>query len=204
MRKLCFMAVLAGLAITSESQACGLIRSLFGGRCSRPAIISTPPCGTCQSSPTALPPNATVIPSRIPASIPGSAPSCPNGQCPNVVSRVGASFQLGPINAGFGIGVISLHNAERVRHGLPPLVEDPTLTEAAQAQADAQASSGRMFHARTLAGSAENVAAGQTSESEVNSSWMNSSGHRQNILNGSFTRVGVGRSGNYWAVQFGR
>ena len=50
----------------------------------------------------------------------------------------------------------------------------------------------------------ENIAMGQRTPSEVVQAWMNSPGHRANILDPSFTRVGVGyvREGNYWTQMF--
>ncbi|WP_131774098.1 CAP domain-containing protein, partial [Protofrankia symbiont of Coriaria myrtifolia] len=54
----------------------------------------------------------------------------------------------------------------------------------------------------------ENVAAGQNSPAEVMDGWMNSPGHRRNILNGEFTQIGVGYArggsyGIYWTQVFG-
>ena len=50
----------------------------------------------------------------------------------------------------------------------------------------------------------ENIAMGQRTPQEVVNGWMNSDGHRANILNGSFTEIGVGyaESGNYWTQMF--
>ena len=50
----------------------------------------------------------------------------------------------------------------------------------------------------------ENIARGQKTPTEVVNAWMNSSGHRANILNSSFTEIGVGyvASGNYWTQMF--
>lgn len=53
----------------------------------------------------------------------------------------------------------------------------------------------------------ENIAMGQTSPQQVMQGWMNSSGHRANILNSSFTQIGVGiaknAKGQYiWTQQF--
>ena len=50
----------------------------------------------------------------------------------------------------------------------------------------------------------ENIAMGQRTPSEVVSAWMNSPGHRANILNASYTRIGVGyvSDGNYWTQMF--
>ena len=50
----------------------------------------------------------------------------------------------------------------------------------------------------------ENIAQGQRTPEEVVQAWMNSAGHRANILNNGFTHIGVGyvESGNYWTQQF--
>lgn len=50
----------------------------------------------------------------------------------------------------------------------------------------------------------ENIAQGQRTPEEVVQAWMNSAGHRANILNSGFTHIGVGyvESGNYWTQQF--
>lgn len=50
----------------------------------------------------------------------------------------------------------------------------------------------------------ENIAYGQRTPAAVVEAWMNSSGHRANILNASYTQIGVGycASGNYWTQMF--
>ena len=50
----------------------------------------------------------------------------------------------------------------------------------------------------------ENIARGQISPKAVVDAWMNSSGHRANILNSSFTHIGVGyaENGRYWTQMF--
>lgn len=205
------------LASAGESKACGLLRSMFGGLCGSRSSHSScqPAAAPCAGTPThtTIYPasySPTTLPTPVPVYYP-AAPSCPNGQCPRqpaAPSGFRLQGNIGPISGGISIpgirDLLGLHNAERAQRGLPALIEDPQLTAAAQAQADAQAASGRMYHASRLTGSAENVAAGQRSESEVTRDWMNSPGHRRNILDGSFTRMGIGRNGNYWAVQFGR
>ncbi|WP_408630228.1 CAP domain-containing protein [Amycolatopsis mongoliensis] len=115
--------------------------------------------------------------------------------------------------------VISLVNDERSQAGCKPLAEEPHLTEAAQDYSDDM--SARNFFAHTNpegvtfdqriknAGyskpGAENIAKGQTSASQVMTAWMNSEGHRANILNCSLTKIGVGftKAGNYWVQDFG-
>ncbi|MGW3146329.1 CAP domain-containing protein [Streptomyces sp. NPDC001177] len=119
--------------------------------------------------------------------------------------------------------VVELTNAQRRRAGLPPLAVDPLLTAAAQAHsADMVAHD---FYSHTApggsqpwdraaaAGSArrtigENIACGQRSPAEVVDGWMNSPGHRANILEPGFTHIGVGfagggRAGTYWTQLFG-
>lgn len=56
----------------------------------------------------------------------------------------------------------------------------------------------------TYRSAGENIARGQTSPKAVVNAWMNSSGHRANILNASFTEIGVGyvADGNYWTQMF--
>jgi uncharacterized protein YkwD len=56
----------------------------------------------------------------------------------------------------------------------------------------------------TYRSAGENIAKGQITPKAVVDAWMNSSGHRANILNASFTEIGVGyvSSGNYWTQMF--
>lgn len=49
---------------------------------------------------------------------------------------------------------------------------------------------------------AENIASGQRTVAEVVQSWYNSAGHRLNMLNKKYTKIGVGKSGQYWTQQF--
>ena len=48
----------------------------------------------------------------------------------------------------------------------------------------------------------ENIALGQKDSNEVMTTWMNSKGHRDNILNTHFNRIGVGHYGNIWVEEF--
>lgn len=59
----------------------------------------------------------------------------------------------------------------------------------------------------TYSSAGENIAAGQSSPQNVMDSWMNSPGHRKNILNPDFEYIGVGLArggsyGIYWAQEF--
>ncbi|WP_077799160.1 CAP domain-containing protein [Streptomyces sp. JHA26] len=119
--------------------------------------------------------------------------------------------------------VVGLTNRERARAGLPGLAADPRLTTAAQAHsADMVARNfyshtdpdgGRPWDRAAAAGATrrtvgENIACGQRSPAEVVEGWMNSPGHRANILRADFTHIGVGlagggRAGMYWTQLFG-
>ncbi|MFJ2263827.1 CAP domain-containing protein [Streptomyces sp. NPDC087844] len=119
--------------------------------------------------------------------------------------------------------VVALTNAERAAAGLPPLAGDPLLTRAAQAHSTDMVA--RAFYSHTspdgsepwhraaAAGSTrrtigENIACGQRSPAEVVRGWMDSPGHRANILKPAFTHLGVGfagggSAGTYWTQLFG-
>lgn len=102
------------------------------------------------------------------------------------------------------MSVISQTNSQRARHGLPPLAVDSQLMSSAGRHAQWMASNRNLSHGR---GVAENIAMGQGSAGEAIRSWMNSSGHRANILGSGYTRIGVAvaYSSNgtpYWCQQF--
>jgi uncharacterized protein YkwD len=115
--------------------------------------------------------------------------------------------------------VLALVNDERATAGCKPLAEESSLTKAAQDYSD-EMSAQNFFSHTSLDGTtfdqriknagyskpgAENIAKGQTSADQVMEAWMNSEGHRANILNCALTRLGVGvtTKGWYWVQDFG-
>lgn len=111
--------------------------------------------------------------------------------------------------------LLALHNRERVQRNLAPLALDESLCKYAQKHAGSMADRGRLAHSSMsdLSASAgngnvgENIAWGQDSEEDATDSWMNSTGHRQNILGKRFKRVGFGmkrdKNGRpYWCSVF--
>lgn len=101
--------------------------------------------------------------------------------------------------------VVERTNSERARYGLPPLSVDPALLRSARRHAAWMTNSRSLVHTTQPVG--ENIAMGQRSSREVISSWMNSSGHRANILNRGYRRIGVAcyttPDGTiYWCQQF--
>jgi len=101
--------------------------------------------------------------------------------------------------------VIRLVNIERTKRGLCPLKPCPKLMSVAESWSNTQASRNRMYHSRY--GYGENVAVGYSTPQAVMTAWMNSRGHRANILSGRYKEIGVGlvygRGGRaYWTQEF--
>jgi len=103
--------------------------------------------------------------------------------------------------------VLSITNKYRAQNGLKALTLDGELCRVAQAKADDMAAKGYFSHQSPTYGSpaemlkvfgvsyrymGENIAKGYYDAASVMDGWMNSSGHRANILNQNFTRLGVG------------
>ena len=98
-------------------------------------------------------------------------------------------------------------NAARARAGLRPVQVDMNLLHSARRHASWMARNRRMQHAGLPV--AENVAMGQRSANQVVRTWLNSPGHRANLLNPRYTRIGVaayqGGGGTiFWCQQFVR
>jgi uncharacterized protein YkwD len=127
--------------------------------------------------------------------------------------------------AAYEAQVVVLTNTQRAANGCGALRVDSRLTAAARAHSTDMVqqkffshtgSNGSTFVAREVAAgyprksaSAENIAWGYRTPQDVVTGWMNSAGHRANILNCSSTAVGVGLAytasgAAYWTQDFGR
>lgn len=115
--------------------------------------------------------------------------------------------------------VVELVNAERRKAGCGPVTANDKLTTAGQRHSEDMAARQEMTHtgsdgsdagdriARTgyqANGWAENVAYYYSTPERVMKAWMNSRGHRENILNCYYQEIGVGlaQPGNYWTQNF--
>ncbi|MFJ6619803.1 CAP domain-containing protein [Kitasatospora sp. NPDC091335] len=117
--------------------------------------------------------------------------------------------------------VVNLVNAERAKAGCGPVSAEPRLASAAQSHSDDMANRNYFDHASPEGEHAdhrieaagynwstwgENIARGQKDPAAVMESWMNSPGHRANILNCSFKQLGVGvrtgANGPWWTQVF--
>lgn len=118
--------------------------------------------------------------------------------------------------------VIQLTNQERTKNGLPALTADWELSRVARYKANDMRDKNYFSHTSPTYGdpftmmknfgiayrsAGENIAAGQATPQMVVQAWMNSPGHRANILSRNYTRIGVGYSKGgtqryYWSQMF--
>ncbi|MUT67579.1 CAP domain-containing protein [Paenibacillus sp. NEAU-GSW1] len=113
--------------------------------------------------------------------------------------------------------VVTLVNQERAKAGLAALATDALLTKVATAKAKDMDDNNYFSHTSPTYGSpfdmmkqfgvtysyaGENIASGQKTPQEVMNAWMNSSGHRANILSANFKKIGVGYVNGKWVQEF--
>jgi uncharacterized YkwD family protein len=115
--------------------------------------------------------------------------------------------------------VVDLTNQERAKNGLKPLALDTALSKVAREKSNDMQSKGYFSHTSPTYGSpfdmmkkfgityrtaGENIAKGQPTPEAVVKAWMESPGHRANILKAEYTHIGVGHvaSGNHWTQMF--
>ncbi|MGF2616717.1 sporulation protein [Rossellomorea vietnamensis] len=115
--------------------------------------------------------------------------------------------------------VVDLTNQERAKAGLPALTADAELSNVAREKSNDMQTKNYFSHTSPTYGSpfdmmnsfgidyraaGENIAMGQKTPEEVVKAWMNSEGHRKNIMSSNFTHIGVGHDadGNYWTQMF--
>jgi uncharacterized YkwD family protein len=111
---------------------------------------------------------------------------------------------------------------ERAKNGLAALSIDASITKTATLKSQDMAKNNYFSHTSPTYGSpfdlmkqygvsyrfaGENIAMGQASPAQVMNDWMNSQGHRENILKSSYTKIGVGVAQNangtyYWTQHF--
>jgi len=124
-----------------------------------------------------------------------------------------------PEISSFESEVVRLVNIERKKQGLSELKHNWQLGRVARYKSEDMRDRGYFSHTSPTYGTpfqmiksfgisyrtaGENIAKGQQTPEAVVKAWMNSSGHRKNILNPSFTEIGVGyaRDGSYWTQMF--
>ena len=164
-----------------------------------------------EKPPTATPkPVPTVTPKPVPTATPKPTPT---------PTPVPSAPVKGIDNLAYEKKVVELVNIERAANGLSALNLNSGLSDVARAKSQDMCDNKYFSHTSPTYGSpfdmmksfgisyrtaGENIAMGYRTPEAVVDGWMNSPGHRANILNNSFTQIGVGyvASGNYWTQMF--
>ncbi|MBW5485605.1 CAP domain-containing protein [Streptomyces bambusae] len=152
----------------------------------------------------------------------GSGGSGGSGGTGGSGSSGGSGGSGGTVNSDAESRVLALVNKERAAAGCGALSMNSKLSAAARGYSDTMARSGVMSHtgpdgstmtSRVEAAGykwsnlGENIARGQADADAVMNAWMNSSGHRANILNCAFKEIGIGvhkgDGGPWWTQNFG-
>lgn len=215
----------------SQEAVLDLIRDLLTNRynCQLPGTSASPACTpvctpscTPQTTATAKPSQtptvtATVKPSQSPTVTATVKPT----QTPTVTASPEPSATAAPstTEASYAAEVVRLVNEERAKEGLSALTVDASVQAAAQVRAVEIKSA--FSHTRpngsscftalgeqgvSYRGAGENIAYGQSSPEAVMKTWMNSQGHRANIMSEKYTKIGVGcyrdANGRYYWTQF--
>ena len=154
-----------------------------------------------------------------PEEIPDNTPQLPDNNQPEGDTEQSPEQDNSIPQGDFTAQVVALVNAERAKYGLSALKVDAKVQQAALVRAKETAQSfshtrpdGSSFStALTQAGvsyrtAGENIAYGQSTPQQVMNAWMNSSGHRANILKANYTTIGVGytviNGTAYWTQLF--
>ncbi|MCF2528575.1 CAP domain-containing protein [Yinghuangia soli] len=180
------------------------------GQASGPAQSSPPPAPAATETPAASTPPASTPPET-------AAPS------PRMPVPVPSASSSPPADAGaYEEQVLAIVNNERAAAGCGPLQADTGLRDLARAHSADMADRAYFSHntpegttpweRASAAGvgylAAENIARGQKTPEAVMAAWMDSPGHRRNILDCSFDKLGVGvrtgSGGPWWTQEFGR
>jgi uncharacterized YkwD family protein len=122
-----------------------------------------------------------------------------------------------PVKATYASQVVTLVNKQRANAGLSPLKSDASLTAMALDKAADMYKNNYFSHTSPNYGSpfdmmksygikfgyaGENIAKGQQSPQSVMTDWMNSAGHRANIMNANYKKIGVAYYNGEWVQEF--
>jgi len=185
---------------------------------SNPNIVLNPVVVTKPQTPTTAPtktPTPTPTPTPTIVKAPVSAPTTP-AVVKAPITTPAAPAVAAP-NLSYTQQVVALVNKERAAAGLKPVTGLDSLNKVAATKATDMRTNQYFSHTSPTYGSpfdmmgtfgityraaGENIAMGQKTPQEVMTAWMNSPGHRQNILSPDFNYIGVGFDNNYWVQEF--
>jgi uncharacterized protein YkwD len=217
----------AGGAVAVERVTSAGDTSTASVRPSTPVAASEPGSGADPTPDTTVArPTASAVPRRVLTPHPVGPPKTTATTTPRTTATTSASAKKTTTVTG-GMGaleqrVLVLTNAERAKHGCAALRGDPRLAAAARAHSndmalhkyfDHNSQDGttpwdRIKRAGYPEPGAENIAMGYPTAAAVMKGWMNSPGHRANILNCKLRALGVGvhsggSGGPWWTQDFG-
>ncbi len=183
----------------------------------KPESTPSTPSTTPQQKPESTPSTPSTTPQQKPESTP-STPSTNPEQKPESTPEQKPSTDF----SSYQQQVLDLVNAERTKRGISALTLDSNLSNVATKKSQDMVNKNYFDHTSPTYGSpfdmmkqfgisyrtaGENIAKGQKTPQEVVTAWMNSEGHRKNILNPNFTNLGVGiakdsKGTTYWTQMF--
>lgn len=150
-------------------------------------------------------------------SLPSGSPAEPTPITPTPQTPTTPSPQTTTTTTQFEQQVLQLVNKQRANVGQAALVMEDNLSKMAMVKAQDMYNNNYFDHNSPTYGSpfdmmdkfqitynsaGENIAKGQTSPEQVMNDWMNSPGHRANILNSGFTKVGIAHYNGDWVQEF--
>jgi uncharacterized protein YkwD len=202
--------------------AIGLLLTGMLGTAHQPRSVADPDSSTPASA--ASPSTSDSGIARLTEMSPSGSPNAPTASPTPAVPAPAITTAKPPAgNTSYESQVVTLVNQERAKAGCGALTVDSRLTAAARGHSQDMAVRNYFDHNTpegvtpwtriTNAGyhfsaAAENIAEGQITPTSVMDAWMNSPGHRANILNCSLKNIGVGLAYNarhtpYWTQDFG-
>ena len=192
----------------------------------------TPSCPNVPSKPESTPNNPSTTPQQKPESTPSTPSTTPQQKPESTPSTPSTNPEQKPEStpeqkpstdfSSYQQQVLDLVNAERTKRGISALTLDSNLSSVATKKSQDMVNKNYFDHTSPTYGSpfdmmkqfgisyrtaGENIAKGQKTPQEVVTAWMNSEGHRKNILNPNFTNLGVGiakdsKGTPYWTQMF--
>lgn len=184
----------------------------------------TPNCPNLPSKPNNTPSNPNTTPEQKPDSTPNNPSTTPEQKPDSAPSNPSTAPEQKPSTdfSSYQQQVLDLVNAERAKRGISALTLDSSLSSVATKKSQDMIDKNYFDHTSPTYGSpfdmmkqfgisyrtaGENIAKGQKTPQEVVAAWMNSEGHRKNILNPNFTNLGVGiakdsNKTTYWTQMF--
>ena len=159
----------------------------------------------------------TAAPTAKPTTQPTAAPTAKPTTQPTTAPTATPAPTSGSEMSAYQSQVVTLVNQERAKAGLKALQVDTLLNKVATEKARDMDVNNYFSHTSPTYGSpfdmmktfgvkysyaGENIASGQPTPARVMQDWMNSPGHKANILNANFTKIGVGYVNGEWVQMF--